>query len=595
MKLSKIISFILLFVLISMTALGQSRTVRKGNKFYKDGEYFRALELYQEARSEGEELAVDIQRKIAHCYYYLNDIDNAYIAFDGLKGQLEPKDLVNYASSAHKIGSYQEAITLYGKAKEYKVGNRSEIDRLIESCVWALQNDEFNMALYVNPSTLLTFGQSFGIQYYKDGVVYSSSSGDGSGKVDRYGKEFLNLYYSELENGEMKNRRLFSENMAFDYHVGAISFTSDEKTMYYTKSVRVRGGESKIKIFSVQYDGENWGNEKVLPINSNEYDCAYPAVTPNDRYLVFASNMSGGFGGTDLYVAERYNDGRFGQPRNLGQEINSYGNERFPFVSENYDLYYSSDGELGFGGLDIFKASKRGDESWGNSKNMMKPFNSNKDDFGYVIDPNDPNQGFLSSNRISSGEDAIFYVEPRQDDDSSSGSGGDEEMVPMGGMLYDEMGVVDTQPAPQADPEPQPEPEVKVEITPEPEPEPDLSAFPDAFTTTVISTFNGTNIENAKVVVRDVASNQIVVDGLTDRNGKIHLILPDVYRNENQTFDINVSKDQDYNARKMIVDIVEIEDIARNGISLTPVFDDVVLDDIGTMIIPYRGENITAE
>ncbi|MGQ1890506.1 OmpA family protein [Thermophagus sp. OGC60D27] len=595
MKLSKIISLIAFVLLSASMVMGQSRTLRKGDKFFNDEEYFKALQYYEQAKNSGEELSIDVQRRIAHCYYYLNDIEQAFVAFDELKGKLLPEDLVNYALSAHKNGFYQRAIDLYRKTKQYNVGNQTQIKKLMESCVWALENDEYNPNYYVNPSTLLTFGQSFGIQYYKDGVVYSSSSGDDDGRnVDRYGKEFLNLYYSELdENGKIGKKRLFDEKMVFDYHVGAISFTSDQKTMYYTRSVRIAGGQSRIKIFSVEFDGEHWINEKVLPINSNDYDCAYPAVTPDDRYLVFASNMKGGYGGTDLYVAERYDDGRFGQPKNLGSRINTFGDERFPFVSKDYVLYYSSDGMQGFGGLDIYKAEKRGEASWDNPLNMMKPFNSNKDDFGYVIDPNNSDRGFLSSNRISSGDDVIFYVEPRSAQQETP-SNEDEDMVPMGGLLYDEQGTVEPEEMPMAgleynepQPEPQPEPE------PEPEPEPDLSAFPDAFSARITSTYNGSAIENAIIVVKDHGSGQSVVEGNTDSNGRVHLILPDEFRKEGQSFEIEVSKGDDYKRKSMIVDIMELETIAKNGIALTPVFDDVVLDDIGTMIIPYRGDEIT--
>ncbi|WP_010527399.1 OmpA family protein [Thermophagus xiamenensis] len=606
MKLNKIISFIVLFLISVSMVMGQSRTIRRGNKYFENEEYYKALQYYNQAKNAGEELSVDVQRKIAHCYYYLNDIERAFVAFEELKGNLLPEDLVNYALSAHKNGFYQRAIDLYRKTKQYKVGNQSQINKLMEACVWALENDEFNPNYYVNPSTLLTFGQSFGIQYYKNGVVYSSSSGDkdGNRKVDRYGKEFLNLYYSELdENGRIGEKRLFDENMVFDYHVGAISFTSDQKTMYYTRSVRIPGGQSRIKIFSVEFDGEHWVNEKVLPINSNDYDCAYPAVTPDDRYLVFASNMKGGYGGTDLYIAERYEDGRFGQPKNLGPQINTFGDERFPFVSKDYVLYYSSDGMKGFGGLDIFKAEKTGEAKWSNPQNMMKPFNSNKDDFGYVIDPNNPDRGFLSSNRISSGEDVIFYVEPRNLDNENQNAS-DEEMLPMGGLLYDENGLVEVEEmpmggldVPESTPEAVSEPVPETDPQPEPvtEPVPDLSAFPDAFATKILSTFNGDAIENASVIVKDYNSGQTVVEGMTDQNGRVHLLLPDKYRKEGQAFEISISKEHEYKSKNMIVDIMELEQISNNGISLTPVFDDVVLDDIGTMVIPYIGENITDE
>lgn len=573
----------MLFFLISNAAMGQSRQVRRGNNFFEDGEYFKALEMFEEARDAGEDLSIQTQIRIANCYYELNNIDAAFNLFMELEDHLRGQDLFTYASATHGFGFYQGAIDLYNECLDKGIGNPAQIRELIRSCEWALENETFVTDYLVNPSELLTFGQSFGIQYYKNGVVYSSSSGD-SDEVDRYGKEFLNLYYSPIQDGEIQDQRLFSENLVFDYHVGAIAFTSDEKTMYYTRAVRVRGGESRIKIFQVTYDGSEWGNEEELSINSDNYDCAYPAVTPDDKYLVFTSNMKGGHGGNDLYIVERRPNGRFGQPQNLGSRINTFGNERFPFVSDTYDLYFASDGHLGFGGLDIFKADHQGGTSWSDVENMMKPFNSNKDDFGYVIDPNDPEQGFLSSNRIGNGAtDVIFYVEPRSEEEAEESAAEESEMVPMGGLLYDESGEVVSREEEQPEPEPKPEPGI------------DLSQFPDAFSTVVNSTFNGTAIDGAGIVVKDINTGLVVAEGRTDRNGKIHLIIPDEFRKEGQSFEISINKGDEFNGKSMIVDIMELEQIAQNGIALTPVFDDVVLDDIGTMVIPYRGERITSE
>ncbi|RCW30220.1 OmpA family protein [Marinilabilia salmonicolor] len=593
MKLNKVFSLLLLFILTSAIVQGQSREVRRGNSFYEDGEWFKALELFEEARDAGEDLSVQTQIRIANCYFELNNIDDAFNLFMELEPQLKGQDLFTYAKTTHRFGFYQGAIELYNRCLDQGIGNSAQIQELIRSCEFAIENEALRTDYYVNPSDLATYGQSFGIQYYKDGVVYSSSSGDAD-ELDRYGRAFLNLYYSPIEDGEIQEAGLFSENLVFDYHVGAIAFTSDEETMYYTKSVRVRGGDSRIKIFRVTFENGEWGNEEELSINSDKYDCAYPAVTPDDKYLIFASNMSGGHGGTDLYIAERRGNGRFGQVRNLGATINTFGDERFPFVSKDYKMYFASNGHLGFGGLDIFETEHQGGTTWVNPINLMKPFNSNKDDFGYVIDPNDPQQGFLSSNRLGSGAtDAIFYVEPRGEEDETEEA--EEEMVPMGGIIYDEAELIVDQA--ETTPEPEPEPDPVVEVIPEPQPEPevDLSAFPDAFSTSVNSTFNGTEIPDALVVVRDNASDAVVVRGATDRNGKIHLIIPDEYRKENQSFDITVSKGDEYNSRNMLVDIMELEDIARNGIELTPIFDDAELDDIGTMVIPYRGENITPE
>ncbi len=526
----------------------QSNGVKSGNSYFEKGEYYRALQAYETALNSGEKPDIPVQIKIAHCYYQLNQIEQARKLFSQLESHLTGNDLLVYALTAHKSGFYPDAIELYQQARDDGAGNPVQIDQWIKSCRWALENNALQPNYVVNPSEVPTYGQSFGIQYYKNGVVYSSSSGKSTGAVDRQGMDFLNLYYSELEDGEIKGKKLFSQNLIFNYHVGAITFTSDYKTMYFTKSVRVSRDKSRIKIFSVAYDGQDWGDEKEVSFNNNDYDCAHPALTPDDKHLIFVSNQKGGFGGKDLYIVERLPGGEFGTPVNMGPDINTFGDEVFPFVSKEYNLYFSSDGHTGYGGLDLFKSTHEGAKTWRDVTNMMQPFNSSMDDFGYVINPGNALQGFLSSNRTTAGnKDVIFYVESP---DSIAGK--------------------------------------KDETTGE-----DFVEMPDAFSARLISTFNGTPIEGASVVVRNAFDGNTVAEGRTNDKGDIFLVLPNEVRRKGQDFEIEVSKQGDYIPQKMIVGILELNAIAKNGLSLTPIFNDQLLDEIGTFVIPYRDETIT--
>jgi hypothetical protein len=140
------------------------------------------------------------------------------------------------------------------------------------------------------------------------------------------------------------------------------------------------------------------GNEQELVINSNDFDNAQPAVSPDDKFLYFTSNRPGGYGGKDLYAVERRANRTYGTPRNLGPMINTFGEEQWPFVSTEKSLYFSSDGHIAFGDW-IFLNQSLPMANGEKLKNMMFPFNTNKDDFGYVINPNYPREGFLSSNQ----------------------------------------------------------------------------------------------------------------------------------------------------------------------------------------------------
>jgi len=576
--------FLLLFFLSSGSLLfAQKGEINKGNKYFKQEEYFRALESFNLAKYKGAEFSVDIQKKIAYCYYYLNDIDKAFEAFANLESKLKPEDYFIYASTIHKFGFYQGAIEWYEKAKTEGGANPIQVNELIKSCKWAEANSQLRDDIRVTPSTLLTFGQSFGIQYYKDGVVYSSASEVNTKKLDKTGKEFLNLYYSQLDdkgNIVEGTARPFSKNLMFDYHVGAISFTSDYKTMYYTKSVRVKGGRSIIKIYSVRYDGSDWVDETELPICSNDYDVAHPAVSPDDKYLYFVSNMRGSMGGTDIYRAERKANGQFGTPVNLGRDINTYGDERFPFISKDNKLYFASDGHIGFGGLDIFVATQGQDGKWGNITNLMKPINSNYDDFGYVIDPKDSTRGFLSSNNFGDhSKDVIFIISPREKKTDQSA----EDAAPIAGL--ENIVSQNEEPAAAA---------TVVAATAVNE-SAELSQFPSAFQTKITSTFNGTPLKGVSVVLKDANTGDVVGQAVTDASGLVMVSIDDDYRNDQQEFEIIMTKEGEFNSKRMIVHIMELEDVKNNGLVMTPIFNDVVLDEISGMVVYYVGNKITPE
>jgi hypothetical protein len=326
--------------------------------------------------------------------------------------------------------------------------------------------------------------------------------------------------------------------------------------MYFTKVVRVRGGNNILKLFSVVFDGNDWGNEQELSINSNDFDNAQPAVSPDDQFLYFTSNRPGGYGGKDLYVVERRSNRTYGTPRNLGPKINTFGEEQWPFVAKDNKLYFASDGHIGFGGLDLFEAEFKNGE-WSNVQNMMLPFNSPKDDFGYVINPKNPKQGFISSNRLSDGSiDAIFYVLPRE-----------VEVV-------------------------KPEPVVEPDTT---EAKVDLIIFPRAFSTMLTSTFNGEVVDGADVIINDAYTGALITKGISGSDGKVNIVIPDEYRKEGQEFEIIISKGAGFTEKRMVVNIMELEEIGKGGIALTPIFSDAGLNELSEMVIPYVGTTITAD
>jgi hypothetical protein len=153
-----------------------------------------------------------------------------------------------------------------------------------------------------------------------------------------------------------------------------------------------------LKLYKATKNGENWCNVTELPFNSNEYSCAHPALSPDEKTLYFSSNMPGTKGMSDIYKVDIFSDGNFGIPVNLGDKINTEARETFPFISNNNELYFASDGHPGLGGLDVFVTQLKDDGTYGKIKNVGEPVNSNFDDFGFIMNT-DTKTGYFSSNR----------------------------------------------------------------------------------------------------------------------------------------------------------------------------------------------------
>jgi outer membrane protein OmpA-like peptidoglycan-associated protein len=191
-------------------------------------------------------------------------------------------------------------------------------------------------------------------------------------------------------------------------------FTQDGNTMYFTRNNFNNGKKGRdsertilLKLYKATKEGDKWTNVTELPFNSNEYSVAHPALSPDEKTLYFASNMPGTIGGdqSDIFKVSINADGSYGTPENLGDKINTEGRETFPYVTDNNELYFASDGHPGLGGLDVFVTQLKDDGSVGSIKNVGEPVNSKMDDFAFLID-NKTKNGFVSSNRK---EDNLGY------------------------------------------------------------------------------------------------------------------------------------------------------------------------------------------
>jgi outer membrane protein OmpA-like peptidoglycan-associated protein len=206
----------------------------------------------------------------------------------------------------------------------------------------------------------------------------------------------------------------FSKTLNSIYHEGPCQFFNNEQSVIFTRNgIKKLNYESsdelnRIHLFIAEREGNDWGNLSAFPFNDGEYSTGHPAFMPAEQILFFVSDKPNGYGGTDIYFS-KYQDGRWFEPQNAGNKINTAGNEMFPFIDEYNVLYFSSDGHPGLGGLDIFSVPL---DEWGltlgNARNVGSPLNSAFDDFGILTDGK-LGKGYFSSNRKNGGKDDDIY------------------------------------------------------------------------------------------------------------------------------------------------------------------------------------------
>ncbi len=275
--------------------------------------------------------------------------------------------------------------------------------------------------VHIENEIILNTGKfDFSPTYYKRGILFVSTRNKLGGKHDRWlNDNFMDLYYAPLAEGNELNKPiLFAKELNSDLHEGPSVFSKDEKILYFTrndynkgKRGKAKDGTTKLKIFAADYqEDDKWGNIRELPFNNKEYDVCHPALSPDEKMLVFAANLPNGYGGMDLWVSH-FRKNTWQKPVNLGAKINTEGNEVFPFIHQDGTLFYSSNGLSSLGGLDIFMATQiynHPDSLWEFPFNLGVPVNSSADDFGIIMNQS-KTEGFLTSSRAGgAGGDDIY-------------------------------------------------------------------------------------------------------------------------------------------------------------------------------------------
>ncbi|HAW50858.1 MAG TPA: hypothetical protein DCX54_00810 [Flavobacteriales bacterium] len=250
-----------------------------------------------------------------------------------------------------------------------------------------------------------------------DVLIFTSSREGSTGNLthERTGQSMPDLYETTRDRkGKWSEPKIISETINTIESEGSACINEKLNTIYFTRCPYGKDGVFGCQIYWSKKSGQNWGEPELIPITADTNTVGQPAITSDDKTLIFASDMPGGYGGKDLWYIINKGKGVWSEPINLGSGINTEGHELFPYINANGTLYFASTGHIGMGGLDIFSAESIGENKWGNPENLQSPINSSANDFGIVYDGN-KNRGYLSSDRDGGvGETDIweFFMPP---------------------------------------------------------------------------------------------------------------------------------------------------------------------------------------
>ncbi|WP_336129164.1 OmpA family protein [Mesoflavibacter sp. CH_XMU1422-2] len=389
------------------------------DNFFRDFNYDNAAELYKEALKK-EDSTEHILSRLGDCYFNISKVKEAAFWY---KKAIDKYPNINsdyvykYIQTLRAQKKYEEAIEF---VKIFNKNNKK--DRRIKDI------EKFNLDTYSELSStekvyveienlpLNTKYSDFG-SFEKDNKLYFYSTwvkDSITNEKELYelnNEPYLNIFESEItiENNKKvfsNAAKLNSEINTKNDHEGLVTITNDGNTMYFTrnnvnkkeKRRYNKSGSSNLKLYKATKVDNTWTNIEELPFNNENFDFTAPTLTPDNKTLIFSSNMDTGYGQTDLYKVAINDDGTFGEPINLGPKINTEGNEKFPFVAKDSTLYFSSDANINLGLLDIFESNILKTSTNIDVKNLGAPFNSSFDDFCYFIDT-ETNTGYFSSNR----------------------------------------------------------------------------------------------------------------------------------------------------------------------------------------------------
>lgn len=422
-KFSSVVLFAALGLTLSVFSGCRSAKLIDAEQAFQRGEYFDAQKIYRKVyngltKRDERPLRGEVAFKMGLCYDKLNMAARASAAFQNAIRYQYP-DSTTYlflGKSLQREGKYQAAINAYSSFLDFKPQDPYVVEAL-KGCRMAIAAKEKPKTRYVVKNAKIfnsrrsDFSPMF-LDKTQQQLYFTSTTekATGNNKSEITGMKKGDIFVSKKnEKGQWQQPELVEGELNSEADEGIVSFSPDGQTMYLTKASRSENANTTVEIFTSKRSDASWSApQKFIIVNDSVTATGHPAVSADGKYLYFTSDMPGGFGGLDIWRITI--DDRIGTLENMGPQINTPGNEMFPYSRTDSLFYFASDGHPGFGGLDLFKAKLNSTGDYWSVENMGQPINSSGDDFGITFGEGE--SGFFSSNRGDArGYDHIYSFE----------------------------------------------------------------------------------------------------------------------------------------------------------------------------------------
>lgn len=417
----KLRTVILLCLLFSFAGTSWAQ-LKRAEKKYGRLAYAEAIKSY-EKHLEQNPTDIDAISKLADCYRRVNDFKKAEMWFSRAvkSSKAAPINYYFYGKTLMNNEKWDEAIPWFEKYVEAKPEDPLGA-RMLKSCRNYRTFMEDSTLYKVVTTNINTAEADFSPNIWNDKVIFASARDKDRLLFAWTARPFLQLFEADyFGKPTLGEPQIMKGRVNTKLHEAHVTFSPDGETMFFSRNNIIKGkiGKSQegvilLKTYRSDLKKGKWKEVDDIPFNSDEYSVGHPALSYDGKTLFFVSDMPGGEGGTDIYaVTLDLENNNWGTPVNLGPEINTSGNEMFPWVAEDGTLYYSSNGREGLGGLDLYRA-KNYYTSEPRIENMGYPINTSRDDFALVLDSK-RGIGFFSSNRANGqGDDDIYSFVQKQ-------------------------------------------------------------------------------------------------------------------------------------------------------------------------------------